>query len=214
MSWPTSLLALAGLLSLAACAAPSGNKQGPGKVLVFECVGGVEFVADIHRQQTWLFLPGQTLSLPRATSGSGARYANRQISFWSKGDSALLDIPGDKTFDCSVNHKRSIWEDAKLRGIDFRAVGNEPGWMLEMDREWIVLETDYGTKHFRFPATPPTSAPQNRRSRFQTTAEEHDLEVLLEAKECRDSMSGERFETSVQVELDGEVLLGCGRALH
>ena len=41
-----------------------------------------------------------------------------------------------------------------------------------------------------------------------------DLVIVLEGQTCRDTMSGEEFETTVTVVLDGNKYRGCGRALH
>jgi len=38
-----------------------------------------------------------------------------------------------------------VWQQAKLRGVSFRAIGQEPGWLLEItDSSEILLVTDYG----------------------------------------------------------------------
>ena len=41
-------------------------------------------------------------------------------------------------------------------------------------------------------------------------AEAHRLQARVEQRECVDSMSGERFEATVGVELDGQRYRGCG----
>ncbi|PNU21446.1 hypothetical protein C2E25_02520 [Geothermobacter hydrogeniphilus] len=208
-------LTVLALLLTACSAAPSRSSSGPGQVLVYECGNGVEFVADIRPRQTWLFLPGQTVALPLVHSAdSGNRYGNGNIRFWNKGDTALLDIPDGTTYDCSVNRARSIWEDAKLRGVDFRATGNEPGWFLEIDQEQIVLVSNYGRDRFTFPSPPPQTDRQARQTRYVTSTPDHRLNILLEGVACRDDMSGEAFETRVELELDGRKLRGCGRAQH
>lgn len=38
--------------------------------------------------------------------------------------------------------------------------------------------------------------------------------VQIEGTACRDSMSGERFESTVTVTLNGKSYRGCGHALH
>ena len=38
-----------------------------------------------------------------------------------------------------------VWHEAKLRGVLFRAIGQEPGWLLEItDGSEILLVTGYG----------------------------------------------------------------------
>lgn len=44
----------------------------------------------------------------------------------------MLEVGKKRHVHCKNNRAEAIWEDAKLRGVDFRAVGNEPGWHLEL----------------------------------------------------------------------------------
>lgn len=55
------------------------------------------------------------------------------------------------------------WEEAKRRGVDFRAVGDEPGWWLEIERgERIEFVTDYGATRVYTPGPEPRIDPQAR----------------------------------------------------
>ncbi len=51
--------------------------------------------------------------------------------------------PGEPRFyEWSID---SVWHRAKLRGVAFRAIGQEPGWLLEITNGTeILLVTDYG----------------------------------------------------------------------
>ncbi|GEM_PF-6986322 len=40
------------------------------------------------------------------------------------------------------------------------------------------------------------------------------MTLTISGESCRDSMSGEEFESKVEVILNDKVLHGCGRALH
>jgi uncharacterized membrane protein len=109
----------------------------------------------------------------------------------------------------------SVWERAKLEGVDFRAVGNEPGWHLEIRRgRSLLLVSDYGAHRYTFPAPEPLVDAAAARTRYEAREGDHRLTVVLEALSCRDTMSGEAFETRVTVILDNRTLRGCGRALH
>ena len=162
-----------------------------------------------------LFLPDKTLLLSHVPSGSGAKYSNGSVTFWMKGyDEALLEIADCTTKHCDGDRKKSLVEDAKLRGVDFRALGNEPGWVLEIGPDAIVFEYDYGAKRTRFPLPVPQVDTAKRRTVYAVRAEAHDLSIVLEGKECHDSMSGDGFEVTVTVTLDGREFRGCGHALH
>jgi uncharacterized membrane protein len=107
--------------------------------------------------------------------------------------------------------KSNVWHQAKLRGVAFRAIGQEPGWLLEIKNgEEILVVTNYGQDRKVFPYVDPREDKAARKTVFQVDA---NTSVLIEGKPCSDSMSGETFDTSVTVTLGGQVFKGCGRAL-
>jgi len=107
--------------------------------------------------------------------------------------------------------KNDVWHAAKLRGIAFRAIGQEPGWLLEITNgEEILIVTDYGKERKSLPYVEPREDKATRKTVFQIDA---DTNVLIEGKPCTDSMSGESFEVTVTVTLGDGSLKGCGRAL-
>ena len=108
---------------------------------------------------------------------------------------------------------RDVWHAAKLRGVSFRAIGQEPGWLLEITNgKKILLITDYGQKKTTYPYVEPNVNQEQRKTVFAINKQ--NLEVVIQGKACTDSMSGERFAVSVFVSVDGKQLGGCGRALH
>lgn len=45
-----------------------------------------------------------------------------------------------------------VWEKAKENGIQFRAVGNEPGWLIEIrEDEKVRFVNDYGNLEVKAP---------------------------------------------------------------
>lgn len=195
--------------------ASDSQAQADPRTFVFECPNDFTFTARIEGQTAWLFLPGKTVSLPQVPSASGAKYSDGQTTFWNKGDAALLETGEDRHQECSNNRARAIWEHAKLNGVDFRAVGNEPGWHLELKRgETILLVSDYGQSRYTFETPTPLEDAKTGTTTYRVQNQEHDLEIQLQSRPCRDSMSGELLETKVTVNLDGRTYQGCGRALH
>jgi uncharacterized membrane protein len=116
--------------------------------------------------------------------------------------------------DCRIDRSRSIWEAAKLRGVDFRAIGQEPGWHMEIRPEETLVVLDYGTRRLSFPTPAPQEEQSRRRTFYETRSGKLSLTVLIEELECSDSMSGERFEAAVTMTVGEKVYRGCGRALH
>ena len=109
--------------------------------------------------------------------------------------------------------KRDVWHAAKLRGVSFRAIGQEPGWLLEISNgEKIYLVTDYGQKKTSYRYVEPDVNREQRRTVF--SVKDKNLEVIIKGKDCTDIMSGEKFAVSVSVTVDNEQFKGCGRALY
>lgn len=195
-------------------AAALAQTDEPEKVAVYDCDAELRFTVSLKGDSAFLFLPEETLEFTRVPSASGAKFADGEHMFWSKGESAMLSYRGRQHTDCRLDRRASIWERAKLGGADFRAVGNEPGWHLEIGPKAITLVSDYGASAYRFPLVEPRVDQQARQSVYSTRTESHTLSVTLEGRQCRDDMSGEPFETTVILDLDGKTMRGCGRALH
>jgi putative lipoprotein len=105
------------------------------------------------------------------------------------------------------------WEQARAAGVDFRAVGSEPGWMLDIyQQDRIVLLWDYGQASAEFPLTEP-SYPRNGAISYAARANGHVLSVTIRRFPCSDPMSGENFPASVEAVIDGRTLSGCGRSV-
>lgn len=97
--------------------------------------------------------------------------------------------------------------------VGFRGRGNEPGWHLEIGPDNIVFTTNYGSDRYELPTPSPEVSAGGRRTTYTTQAHGHELIVVLEAKECQDTMADETFEMTVTVTLDGKSLNGCGTPL-
>ena len=107
--------------------------------------------------------------------------------------------------------KKNVWHAAKLRGVAFRAIGQEPGWLLEITNgEEILLVTDYGQNRIVFPYIDPQEDKAARKTVFQLN---ESTSLLIEGKPCTDSMSGEAFEVTVTITVANKPMKGCGRAL-
>jgi putative lipoprotein len=140
-------------------------------------------------------------------------YTNGKVRVIAGEADVTLRIVGGRTATCRYDRRASIWEHAKLNGADFRAVGNEPGWVLEI-REQTRLEFhyDYGTSHLVVPIVETTTS--ERQTRFTGRLGEAELVVTLVGEPCSDTMSDEVFPTRVDIGLGDRVFNGCGRPLH
>jgi uncharacterized membrane protein len=198
----------------------SGAPSSPGAphltTFAYDCEDGRYLVANFpaDTDAVWLFLPGGTVQLPRSRADSGARYADEAVSFLVAGErDALLETDGRATA-CTENRRATLMEDAKLRGVDFRATGNEPGWWMEIGPDATILVTDYGQQRDIFATPEPEEDRTARRTTYWATSGGRDVQIVLIGEPCQDSMRGDSFQTTVQIRLGQASLTGCGQALH
>jgi putative lipoprotein len=105
------------------------------------------------------------------------------------------------------------WDDARARGVDFRAIGQEPGWMLEIDNDKsLYLLADYGEQKVTAPA--PALRDSADVAIYTATSDTLRLTVHVRAVPCADAMSGEEMTHSVTVFMNERQYTGCGRDLR
>ncbi|MGI9264441.1 MAG: hypothetical protein ACR2QU_05910 [Gammaproteobacteria bacterium] len=125
-------------------------------------------------------------------------------------ESSTQQPPAELIDESTINN---VWHKAKLRGVSFRAVGQEPGWLLEITTGTeILLQTDYGQTQSSFPYVEPVVYQEERRTEYVLEAFGTVIEIRGVA--CQDVMSGEEFSVSVTIKQADRTLKGCGRALH
>jgi len=105
------------------------------------------------------------------------------------------------------------WETARAAGVDFRAVGQEPGWIVDIyTADRIVALIDYGQTRIEFPRGAP-SAPAEGATRFEAQTQGHTLSITYRRFPCEDAMSGQAYPSTVEVVIDGRTLNSCGRSV-
>ena len=225
----TKLIIVLTAALLAACAGKPGNEvpvaqhnKGAfpdetmrGRVLFLQCTGGYEFPAHIQRDEAWLFLPEGTKRLVPEKSTAGRQYSNGEYRLWLNQHEAMLEVGELAIKQCRNNQKKAVWEEARLRGADFRAVGNNPEWSLELSLDGnTVFVGDNGSTRVLFKTTEPVIDGDKRTSTYQMNNGKQKMTVQIEGKSCHDPVSGELFDTTVTIHMGGKILTGCGRALR
>jgi putative lipoprotein len=105
------------------------------------------------------------------------------------------------------------WDQARAAGVDFRAVGQEPGWLLDIYTRGIIkFVWDYGERYSEFAIVEPTH-PQEGLTRYEANSDGVALVVNIRRAPCQDAMSGEAYPSTVEVVVDGRTLNGCGRSV-
>ncbi|HVO88810.1 MAG TPA: hypothetical protein VMV45_09725 [Casimicrobiaceae bacterium] len=201
--------------AFAACCAPAiGAQTSPAvtpHAMSFVC-DGLDVIARTTQAGIELTLPDRRVVLPPAPSGTADEYQEGDITFRRRGDQADVEIGGTAYSNCSFNAERSGWDDAKLRGISFRAVGRAPGWSLELDdqrsNEISVVFADGRSVAL------PTPTPVVAGTRVTYKASSRDFTLAIETASCRDPVSGESLSETVALRLDGVDYRACGRWLQ
>ena len=104
------------------------------------------------------------------------------------------------------------WDEARARGVAFRAVGNEPGWYVEVDggdAPAMRLFLDYGERQIAFERTTIMPDPLG----FRGVRGEVAAELRLYPERCADVMSGEEFAVRAELIVNGAEYRGCGQFL-
>ncbi|MDG1205139.1 MAG: hypothetical protein P8N51_07185 [Pseudomonadales bacterium] len=112
--------------------------------------------------------------------------------------------------NCVQDRFASVWEDAKLRGVDYRGIGNEPGWIIEMTGRRVLLKLDYGQRVVERKIEKTTMTPEYNKTIFEA----EDMTLEINNAQCTDTMRGDLFESEIKLSIGGEEYFGCGKALH
>lgn len=105
------------------------------------------------------------------------------------------------------------WEDARQRGVAFRAVGNEPGWYAEVGAgaaPSLHAVLDYGERTLDVVKLQPLSGLLGYAGSTETG---QPVRLLLERRPCNDGMSDARYPVAARLEVGDARWQGCGRFL-
>jgi len=103
----------------------------------------------------------------------------------------------------------AAWKKKAAAGIEFYAIGNEPFWNLEIDKEKSVsFKVADLPKPLTFAMRPPRI---NKDSTYYVVdSAGSKLEVTVFNEFCSDGMSDNRYEYRVHVRYKGQTFKGCG----
>lgn len=103
-------------------------------------------------------------------------------------------------------------------GVDFYAVGNEPGWALDIfQQDMISFKSMTEVAQLNTPKVEPTNADDNATLSYRAEVESGTIDIEIMSGPCTNLMSGERFPYTVEVRAkNGNMneylnFRGCGR---
>ncbi len=169
----------------------------------YDC-GGTQVAVFQRGDEVQLSLGGRRIQLQPVAAASGARYEGqdegRPVSFWSKGEEATLQL-GDETLP-------TCRSEGDMQSSIYRALGQEPGWLLEYGEERLVVSLDYGQRTLT--ATSFLRVDEGEGFRLQGESEAGAVTVAVTRRLCHDGMSGLAYPDSVSLTLGEERYSGCG----
>lgn len=204
---------------LAACNSAPSQDSAPSPTTAvlrsqWQC-GDLRIQADFdtgNADRVTLAFDGQQLILPHAVAASGTRYADAAGNeFWTKGREGSLTIAGQSRRQCVRSDATSPWETAAARGIRFRAVGNEPGWLVEVGggrTPQLRAQLDYGQRTLDLTAS--QIGPDHYRGAMDDGTA---VDLTVQRRSCQDVMSGESFPATAVLRVGTNEYRGCGRHL-
>lgn len=190
--------------------------DGAEAFIAWRCTPAQDLISAFPGDRLRLWSGQGHYQLERAVVASGARYVKDDLSFWNKGDEALVESDNGR-LECKQDVRReSLTREAHPESI-FHAQGNEPGWTLDLDRDTprLTLVTDYGERTLEVPyrvaeIVNGQLASMTLRSRDPAQP----LEVRMAARTCFDDMSGKPYPVRVTVRLEAQTLRGCGQGIE
>lgn len=197
------------VVMLPACSAPVDQERFAG---AYRCDADVVFDAWQRADALRLDFMGQEHVLQAVESDTPSHYAGDTLQAWQEEDRFLVLLDA-RRYECPLDETimRAIES-----GVAYRAIGQEPGWLLEVfpDKEF-VLHYDYGGETVQLPYVRPRAT--EGASTYTATSGERQLTIRIEIAPCQDVMSGQPYTDTVSVHyrdatLERE-LQGCGRPL-
>ena len=189
--------------------------DGVLRAYVWQCADGQTLVMRnlVREKAIAIDFHDGTRRLDQTVSASGTRYADSVMAFWTKGGTATLERQGTPTVQCEERRAASLREDARVRGVIYRALGNEPGWVLEIGpAARLSWTTNFGQDRYDFEQAQAATAPDGT-TVYTAQNEAVAIKATVKAERCVDDGEVE-FDHVVTVESGGQTLRGCGTRLN
>lgn len=167
-----------------------------------------------------LWLVDQTDGVLEQAFASDAPRSPTKLYIEAYGERAAVadDIPAARAYAGTFLLEEVLYAglQADVKGCDapapkyiVAARGNEPFWAVEVGETQIVWRQPDDPKEISL--GPPQMQDAEGAVHYHASANGHQVELLIDAQQCRDSMSGEFFAYAAKALLDGKEFTGCAR---
>ncbi len=207
-------LPIAALALLAGCTvSPRSAEPLPQvaerKATAYVCDNGELIVTESDAGQLFLYLPASTVALRQDEAG----WYGEGVRLLREDSGVRLKRDDEPSLRCAPDRAETRRQDARLRGVLFRAQGNDPKWQIEIGPEFATFAAAEEV-HLRFPMPDVGIDPAIGDTAYRFARNGRRLNVQIVDETCRDQRTGERFDASIRVVLDDRAYEGCGEALH
>jgi putative lipoprotein len=185
--------------------------RGEGDVLVYYCHNLSIATVRVFPKRVEVETATRKATLPETTPPSSVLYSDGVVTLSGLGEHVRFEEPGAVYF-CQSMPAEIPWQEARFRGIEFRAAGDDPPWTLEVD-SGVGVEFAIGQGDTRAVTKFPPAELTGTDNRMTLTAVSgaRSLGVLAERRVC--NLAGSTMTLAVTVTLDGKPYRGCGRPL-
>jgi uncharacterized membrane protein len=197
---------------------PEGAPAGahPVELVVgYGCQDDLAFSAEFGGDGVTLLLPDQRARLEQSVEGGGTVYTDERLTLRLDGDEVWLESVDGWFLSCHMIEGPEPWAAARRRGAAFRAIGQEPGWTVELwPGEEMILALAYGEDTLRVATGEGERGREAGSVVYRGESAGRHATVTLQERVCHDTMSGVPAPVSVLAQVDGRRYSGCGRWLH
>lgn len=167
--------------------------------------------------ELWVY--DQTDDVLNRTFGSEAAGEPTMLYMEAYGERAPVeDIPEARGYAGVLVLEEVLYAgvEGELKGCDappadyiVMARGNEPFWAVEVHDGELIWRQPDEPREIRL--STPEQQDAEGAVRYRASGADRQIEVLIDARACRDGMSGELFAYSAKAVLDGREYNGCAR---
>ncbi|MFM9271756.1 MliC family protein [Halomonas elongata] len=194
---------------------PSALFPGDAEHFVgWRCTPDQELVTAHHEDDLRLWSSHGAYRLTPSVVASGTRYEQGDLSFWSKGDEAVVESDRGR-LECQQDTRHRVLTRETHPGVMFRANGNEPGWNIELanDTPRVKMTLDYGERDVTLPYRVTSLDNETGSVTLASGQAARPFELRIEARACFDDMSGQPWPARVTLTLNDRVYRGCGQGI-